>query len=68
MTQSNEKHWASTEREKIAAGFHVPFFAPERGKSFEGRVFTPHFAAPEGRDINTTKRRIGSTVEFAASR
>jgi hypothetical protein len=33
----------------------VPFFAPKRGKSSEGRWFTPYFAAPEG--IDTTKRR-----------
>jgi hypothetical protein len=57
MTQRNEKRVPLTEQEKIDAGFYVPFFAPRRGKSSEGRWFTPYFGTPEGIDINTTKRR-----------
>jgi hypothetical protein len=55
MTQRQEKRVPLTEQEKIAAGYFVPFFAPKREKSSEGRWFTPYFAAPEG--IDTTKRR-----------
>jgi hypothetical protein len=57
MTQRNEKRLPLTEKEKLDAGFYVPFFTPKRGKCSEGRWFTPYFAAPEGIDINTTKRR-----------
>jgi hypothetical protein len=56
MTQRNEKRVPLTEREKLEAGFYVPFFAPKRGKSGEGRWFTPYFAAPEGIDINSKRR------------
>jgi hypothetical protein len=61
MTQKNEKRVPLTEQEKLDAGFHVPFFAPRRGKSSEGRWFTPYFAAPEGIDVDTNKRRIRQT-------
>ncbi|WP_134495453.1 hypothetical protein [Microvirga pakistanensis] len=60
MTQRNEKHLLLIEQQKIDAGFYVPFFAPKRGKSSEGRWFTPYFPAPEGIGINTTKRRTES--------
>ena len=60
MTQRNENRVPLTERGKIDAELYVPFFASERRKSFAGRVFTPYFSVPEGKDINTTKRRIGS--------
>jgi hypothetical protein len=57
MTQTDKKRVPLTEREKLEAGFYVPFFAPKRGKNCEGSWFTPHFPSPEGAGLKTTKRR-----------
>jgi hypothetical protein len=65
MAHRTERCWATTERDEFAAGFHVPFFAPERGKSFEGRVFTPHFAPPAGTDVNTVRRSTVRDLHYA---
>jgi hypothetical protein len=61
MTQKSERRKHLTEREKLDTGFYVPFFARERGKSFEGQVFTPYFRVPAAMDINSSKRHAAQT-------
>ena len=60
MTQRNDKRVPLTEQGKLDTVFYAPIFTSARRRSSEGRVFTPYFSVPEGKDINTIKRRIGS--------